>query len=319
MKNLFIVVALLLSVNAHAQRLKYHAQRTNVGYGNTPSTPLNAHYDNFASIENDGYIATAYSQGYTQFSFVAPFNFIKSLSRGGSAVIAKTDSNFRPYKVTETLRAINLGSGDVLTTNGAFDKNKNVYFYGDFAGDIDIAPGGEIKVVSSTYNFPNKDGIVAKYDSAANLKWCRKFNSLADSGYVAVYPIKAMKNGDIYIAVYGDRGIQMDSSLIISYNFNDIYTIIHLDMLGNLINHFETPMETIMFGGVPYKYYSYRDITITENHTIYASFEFFQSALPVGTGIDLDHGIGIDSLYFLPNSPNYSYCAGLVKLDSNFN
>ena len=294
------------------------AQRLNAGSGNTAATAQNAYYANYTNIENSGYIATTNMQGFTQFSLNPNFSFVKQLSRGGSACIIKTDSNFRPYKVTEVMRAINLSQGDYLDARGYFDDKKNVYFVAYFSGKIDIAPGTEVKVIQSTYPFPKQDCIVVKYDSAANLKWYRHFNTLSANGDIGADVLKIRKTGDVFIQAGSEQGIKMDSTILIPYSGQYAHILLHLDSLGQFVNYFTVPVRSVPWSAGGFVYFDYGKINVDESGNIYASFVFGQ--IPgVADGVDLDPGPGVDSLYFPNGSANAQYTNGILKLDSNYN
>ena len=313
MKN-FLLLLFLFPILCQAQRLKYTAQRLNAGNGNTAATTLNSYYANCLNIENGGYIATLNAQGFTQFSLDPNFSFIKQLSRGGSACIIKTDSNFRPYKVTEAMRAINLSQGDMLSTNGCFDKQKNVYFQGEFSGKIDIASGTEIKIVQATYPYPKRDGILAKYNSAANLKWHRQMNALSDSGSAGYTLLKVKDNGNLVLLVGGDRGVKMDSIVLAADTRQYTQLTLELDSLGQVLDY--DTMVNLRYNG--YTYFSVSPIGVLTNH-LYAGFGFIQALAPGGQGIDLDPGPAVDSI-FAPFGPNgYTITGGIIKYDANFN
>ncbi len=314
-KSYLLLLLLLLPALCQAQRLKYTTQRLNAGSGNTAATALNAYYTNCLNIENGGYLTAINAVDFTQFSLDPNFSFIKQLSRGGSACIIKTDSNFRPYKVTEAMRAINLSQGDMLSTNGCFDKQKNVYFQGEFSGKIDIASGTEIKIVQATYPYPKRDGILAKYDSAANLKWHRQMNALSDSGSAGYSLLKVKDNGNLVLLVGGDRGVKMDSIVLAPDTRQYTQLTLELDSSGQVLDY--DTMVDLKHNG--FSYFVEGVAEISSHGYSYTSYGFAQVVAPNGQGIDIDPGPGVDSI-FAPFGPNgHTIAHGIIKYDANFN
>jgi hypothetical protein len=241
MKNLFIVVALLLSVNAHAQQNT--TQLVYAAYDNGTTNPQPTSFpliDPLYNTNPNTIVCLASCTGTNvdmDYSLQNRYN-VPSTNNYLNYFILKTDSNLKPYWHKPFIKNTN-PAYEITINSTQIDNNHNLYIAGDFKGTFDFDPSDSVRSITSKYfNVfnPSPDAFMAKYDTAFNLVWIKVFTkATATNSGVGIVDFEVSADGkQIYtkLDTYNGTGADINPQVRISnaYGYNPL---VKFDAGGN--------------------------------------------------------------------------------------